>query len=207
VLACRDVHPVSEGDDLMEDREAIAAAAAIVHIQQLAINYAVGVDQRDIDLVAEQFVPDVACGHWGTGRDALKRMYREGDATMDLSIHRVSNHKVDLVDDDHATGIVYLVADHRQHDGTWAYLAGAYHDRYERIDGRWLIRDRKLLFWFRDRDALPPSTRRETDYRVFDKWSNLPDAWPSWGRFWDEVGDEGRTQHPSVRRDARSSSQ
>ena len=134
----------------MKDRDAIAAAAAIVHIQQLAINYAVGVDQRYIDLVAEQFVSDVACGHWGTGR-ALKRMYHEGDATMDLSIHRVSNDKVDLVDDDHATGIVYLTADHRQHDGTWAYLAGAYHDRYERIDGRWLIQDRKLLFWFRDR--------------------------------------------------------
>ena len=110
----------------MSNQDAIAAAAAIVHIQQLAINYAVGVDQRDIDLVAEQFVPDVACGHWGVGRDALKRMYHENDATMDLSIHRVSNHKVDILDDDHATGVVYLTADHRQHDGTWAYMVGAY---------------------------------------------------------------------------------
>ena len=179
----------------------LAEAAAIVHIQQLAINYAVGVDQRDIDLVAAQYAPDVDCGHWGKGRDAVKRMYHENDATMDASIHRVTNHKVDLIDEDHATGIVYLSADHRQHDGSWAYLVGAYHDRYDRLDGRWYIVARRLLFWYRDSDALPPTTRRDPTYRVFAKWPTLPDAWPSWERFWADVGDASKAVHPSVNRD------
>jgi hypothetical protein len=178
-------------------------AADVVDIQQLAIRYAIGVDQRDVDLVADQFVPDVACGHWGTGREAFKQMYTENDATIDVTIHRVTNHMVDIVDADRATGIVYLDADHRMHDGTWARLTGAYHDDYVRIDGRWLIEARKLLFWFRDADALPPTTRRDTEYRTFAKWPTLPDAWPTWHAFWERVGPE-RHEHPGVRRSRES---
>jgi hypothetical protein len=184
----------------------VETAAAIVHIQQLAIRYCVGVDQRDIDLVADQFVTDVECGHWGTGREAFVRMYRENDATMDVTIHRVSNHMVDVLDDDHATGIVYLSADHRMHDGTWAHLAGAYHDTYDRIDGKWLIRARRLLFWYRDADALPPTTRRDTEFRTFSKWGTLPGAWPTWQQFWNEVDDE-RREHPGVRRSRESAAE
>jgi hypothetical protein len=181
--------------------DSVERAAAIVAIQQLAIRYAVGVDQRDLDLVAAQYVPDVVCGHWGTGRDALRAMYLENDSSMDVTIHRVTNHMVDFVDDSHATGIVYLDADHRQHDGTWARLTGAYHDTYlfDANEERWLIESRQLLFWFRDADALPPATRRDRDYRVFNKWPTLPDAWPTWATYWAEVGD-ARPEHSSVRR-------
>jgi len=179
--------------------DAVATAAAIVHIQQLAIRYAQGVDQRDLASVAELFVPDVDCGHWGRGRDALERMYRENDATMGVSIHRVSTHSVEVVDGDSATGTVYLTAEHQQHDGSWARIAGAYHDRYARIDDRWFFAQRRLLCWYRDSDTLAPTTSRDTDYRVFAKWETLPTAWPSWNAFWDEAGDRD-TSHPSVDR-------
>jgi hypothetical protein len=177
----------------------IAAAAAIVQIQQLPIRYGYGVDSRDLEIVAELFVPDVECGHWGRGRDALVRMYTENDATMGITIHRVSNHLVDLVDEDNATGVVYLDAEHQQHDGSWARLAGAYHDTYVRLDGRWYFSIRKLLFWYRDAAALPPTTQRDMTYRVFSKWETLPRAWPTWPAFWEEIGDN-RPDHPSVRR-------
>jgi hypothetical protein len=180
-------------------RDEVAAAAAIVQIQQLPIRYCFGVDSRDIALVAELFVPDIECGHWGRGRDALVRMYSENDSTMGISIHRVSNHLVDLVDEDNATGVVYLAAEHQQHDGSWATLAGAYHDTYTRIDGRWFFSVRKLLFWYRDTAALPPTTARDMTYRVFSKWKMLPHAWPSWDAFWAERGDE-HAEHASVRR-------
>ena len=177
----------------------IAAAAAIVHIQQLPIRYCHGVDSRNLEMVAELYVPDVECGHWGRGRDALVRMYTENDSTMGITIHRVSNHMVDLVDEDNATGIVYLTAEHQQHDGSWARLAGAYHDTYLRLDGRWYFSVRKLLFWYRDADTLPSTTRRDMTYRVFSKWATLPDAWPTWQEFWAENGDN-RPDHPSVER-------
>ena len=179
-------------------QDEIAAAAAIVQIQQLPVRYAYGVDSRDLDLVAELYTPDIECGHWGRGRDALRQMYRENDASMGLSIHRVSNHMVDLIDEDNATGVVYLTAEHQMHDGTWARLAGAYLDTYVRLDGRWHFSSRKLLFWYRDAD-IPTPPHRDTTYRVFKKWPTLPGAWPTWEAFWTEIGDD-RPLHPSVRR-------
>jgi co-chaperonin GroES (HSP10) len=110
-----------------------------------------------------------------------------------------SARSVKLVDIDNATGIVYLSAEHQQHDGTWADLSGAYHDTYQRRDGRWLIVKRKLLFWYRDRYTLSPDITRDRSYRVFSKWPTLPDAWPTWGTFWAEH-ERLTAGHPSVNR-------
>ena len=49
-------------------------AADIVEIQQLAVGYVVGIDRRDPDFIASLFVPDVDCGHWGTGPEAVRKM-------------------------------------------------------------------------------------------------------------------------------------
>lgn len=75
----------------------------------------------------------------------------------------------------------------------------SYHDDYERRDGEWLIARRQLLFWYRDSDTLPAGLNRDTNYRVFAKWPTLPEAWPSWTRFWAEP-DVSRTEHPSITR-------
>jgi ketosteroid isomerase-like protein len=179
----------------------IGRVAAIVEIQQLAIRYTVGIDRRDVDMIAALFVPDVDCGHWGTGPQAFRTMYLENDSTFTASIHQTTNHLVDVESDDRASGTAYLHAEQKMHDGSWARLAGAYEDRYEKIDGRWLIRSRKLLFWYRDADA--PTGLRDTTYRTFSKWPNLPEAWPTWEQFWADVhaayGTEPRL-HPGVKR-------
>ncbi len=176
-------------------------AAAIVEIQQLGIAYCVGIDRRDVDLIAGLFVPDVDCGHWGIGRDAFKVMYRENDSTFTTSIHQATNHLVTVESEDAASGVCYLTAEQRMHDGSWARLAGAYEDRYEKVDGSWLFRARKLLFWYRDADA--PIGLRDTTYRTFAKWPTLPEAWPTWEKFWTDVhaayGPEPRV-HPGVKR-------
>jgi ketosteroid isomerase-like protein len=179
----------------------IGRVAAIVEIQQLAIRYTVGIDRRDVDMIAALFVPDVDCGHWGTGPQAFRTMYLENDSTFTASIHQTTNHLVNVESDDRASGTAYLHAEQKMHDGSWARLAGAYEDRYEKIDGRWLIRSRKLLFWYRDADA--PTGLRDTTYRTFSKWPNLPEAWPTWEQFWADVhaayGTEPRL-HPGVKR-------
>ncbi len=176
-------------------------AASIVEIQQLGIGYVVGIDRRDVDMIAALFVPDVDCGHWGTGPAAFRTMYLENDSTFGTSIHQATNHLVNIEDDDHATGVCYLTAEQQMHDGTWARLAGAYEDKYERVEGRWLFRARKLLFWYRDADA--PIGLRDVTYRTFAKWPNLPAAWPTWEQFWADVreayGPEPRL-HPGVKR-------
>ena len=178
-----------------------AQTSAIVEIQQLGIAYCVGIDRRDVDLIAGLFVPDVDCGHWGTGRGAFRVMYLENDSTFTTSIHQATNHLVTVESEDTASGVCYLTAEQRMHDGTWARLAGAYDDRYEKVDGSWLFRARRLLFWYRDTDA--PVGLRDTTYRTFAKWPTLPDAWPTWERFWADVhaayGPEPRL-HPGVKR-------
>ena len=128
-------------------------AADIIEIQQLAVGYVVGIDRRDVDMIAALFVPDVDCGHWGTGPEAFKRMYLENDSTFGVSIHQATNHLVTIESAERASGICYLTAEQQQHDGSWARLAGAYEDRYERVGGRWLFKARKLLFWYREAAA------------------------------------------------------
>jgi hypothetical protein len=176
-------------------------AASIVEIQQLAIGYVVGIDRRDPEMIAGLFVPDVDCGHWGKGPEAFKKMYLENDSTFGTSIHQATNHLVTIEGPDTASGVCYLTAEQQQHDGSWARLAGAYEDRYRRVDGRWLFEARKLLFWYRDADV--PTGRRDTTYRTFSKWPTLPGAWPTWEQFWTDVreayGPEPRT-HPGVKR-------
>jgi hypothetical protein len=176
-------------------------AADIIEIQQLAIGYVVGIDRRDVDMIAALFVPDVDCGHWGTGPDAFKRMYLENDSTFGVSIHQATNHLVTIDSAERASGVCYLMAEQQQHDGSWARLAGAYEDRYERVAGRWLFKARKLLFWHRD--AAAPTGRRDPTYRTFSKWPTLPGAWPTWEKFWADVheayGPEPRV-HPGVKR-------
>jgi hypothetical protein len=176
-------------------------AATIVEIQQLAIGYVVGIDRRDVDAIAGLFVPDVDCGHWGTGRDAFRRMYLENDSTFGTSIHQATNHLVRLESADRASGTCYLSAEQQMHDGSWARLAGAYEDKYERSEGQWLFRARRLLFWYRDADA--PIGRRDTTYRTFAKWPTLPAAWPTWEQFWADVREAYGPQprvHPGVQR-------
>ncbi len=70
-------------------------AASIVEIQQLGIGYVVGIDRRDVDMIAALFVPDVDCGHWGTGPEAFRKMYLENDSTFGTSIHQATNHLVE----------------------------------------------------------------------------------------------------------------
>jgi hypothetical protein len=161
----------------------------------------VGIDRRDVDAIAGLFVPDVDCGHWGTGRDAFRRMYLENDSTFGTSIHQATNHLVRLESADRASGTCYLSAEQQMHDGSWARLAGAYEDKYERSEGQWLFRARRLLFWYRDADA--PIGRRDTTYRTFAKWPTLPAAWPTWEQFWADVREAYGPQprvHPGVQR-------
>jgi hypothetical protein len=176
-------------------------AADIVEIQQLAVGYVVGIDRRDPDFIASLFVPDVDCGHWGTGPEAFRTMYLENDSTFGVSIHQATNHLVNVESDHRATGVCYLMAEQQQHDGSWAKLAGAYEDRYEKVDGRWLFSARKLLFWHRESGV--PVGRRDPEYRTFSKWPTLPGAWPTWEKFWADVhelyGPEPRV-HPGVKR-------
>jgi len=134
-------------------------------IRQLVYRYAVAVDARDTAAIAAMFVDDVKVAPGVTGRAALQASYDEMLSKQRASILNVGNHIIDFDDADHARGIVYCRAELDAGD-EWIVQQIAYHDRYERHDGRWLFRGRRhLLFYGGDvltrPNTLPPAEQPE----------------------------------------------
>ena len=162
----------------------ISRLLAYEEIRQLAARYALAVDSRDIDTLVGLFVDDVRVGD-RVGREALRASFEAMLRDIGVSILNVGTHLIDLIDDDHATGIVYCHA--QVEDGErWIHQAIAYTDTYERRDGRWLfVRRRHELFYGVAAPVnpmtLPPANWPEHP----DGRGTLPQRWESWQRFWD----------------------
>src|SRR5262245_4054671 len=190
--------------DTSELEARLARVEAQLAIQQLAVRYANAVDARDLDLMVEQWASDVWMGKaFGEGRDAVRAFFTPVLQGFHRSIHMIVGHRIDLVDDDHATGLVYCRAEHESLD-EWVVQAITYEDTYRRVDGAWGFAKRVHRHWYSwpvDETPVGPT---------FEKWPNrgrqgplpdLPHAWPSWDRFWTEAGDESRlryTRHPAA---------
>jgi ketosteroid isomerase-like protein len=113
-------------------------------IQQLAARYALSVDSKDVDAIAELFVDDVnAGGDWGIGRDAIKRFYREALSRFYRSMHLIAGHVIIFDDRDHAHGVVHCRAEHEA-GSKWGIMVMNYKDDYERHAGTWFFRRRRL---------------------------------------------------------------
>ncbi len=119
-------------------------------IRQLASRYAIALDSRDLDTLVNLFVDDVQVGRERVGHDALRASFTEQLGELGVTILLVGNHVIDVIDDDHATGIVSCRGEIEMED-QWVVQAIQYHDTYERHDGTWLfVRRRHLLFYGAD---------------------------------------------------------
>ena len=154
-------------------------------IRQLAAWYAVAVDSRDLDRLVSLFVDDVRVGRDTYGRDALRASFDESLRGIGRSILNVGTHAIDLVDDDHATGLVYCKGEIQDGD-RWIHQAILYRDTYERRDGRWyFVRRIHELFYGAEVGVnplgLPPANWPEHH----DGMGTVPESFPTWGPFWD----------------------
>lgn len=152
-------------------------------IQQLPIRYALAVDSRDVEGWLRLFVPDVRVGRDLTGRDALRTAIVPQLKQFYRSIHQIVGHRVELVDDDTATGNVYCRAEHEVGE-RWVVMAIRYDDAYRRIDGQWFFARRKEMHWYAaDLEDHPQAVG-------MNGWSppagpaNLPDDVATWSAFW-----------------------
>ncbi|MEU7814018.1 nuclear transport factor 2 family protein [Pseudonocardia sp. NPDC049154] len=158
-------------------------------IRDLAARYALAVDSRDLDSLAELFVADVDNGRAGKGRGALRTWFGEVLTGFYRSMHFVSGHVVDLVDSDYATGSVYCRAEHEDGDA-WVVMAIRYLDTYRRDDGVWYFERRRLQPWY-VADAL-----EHPQDAAFSRWpgreqsqpARLPKGFPTWEPFWEGAG-------------------
>ena len=157
---------------------------SIQAIQQLAARYAVAVDSRDVDAWVQLFIDDVNCGRHGNGRKVLRDVIAGSLRSFYRSIHFVGNHQVDLIDADHATGIVYCRAEHEV-GAQWIVVPVAYFDEYERRNGTWYFVRRREKHWYSvDQLERPPALSHR--WPEGGKPARLPGDFPTWTKFWSD---------------------
>lgn len=170
----------------MDDLTQLVARDAI---RDLPLRYAVAVDGKDLDAIAELFVPNVDNGRFGPGRDGVRSFYDQALRKFHCSMHLVANHVIDLGDEDHASGIVYCTAYHHVLDPEhWFDEALAYFDAYERVDGEWLFRRRRLRSWFRQYNGHPElgNARVASPLETSGpkRGARMPESFPTFEAFW-----------------------
>jgi hypothetical protein len=180
----------------LADLEArIARLEALDEIRQLAAKYAVALDMRDFDSLANLFVDDVGVPGKQRGREAMRQWYdTEIRRSLLGSAHGVLGHVIDVHDADRASGLVYSRND-LETESVWLIELLAYLDSYERRKGRWYFARRTPLFWYQCDITHPPVGPQKM------RWPGSPDhdggfhdAFPSWEAF--QTADPGRFDAP-----------
>ena len=156
-------------------------------IRQLASRYAIALDARDLHTLVGLFVDDVRVGRDRVGRDALRESFAAQLRDLGVTILLVGNHVIDVIDDDHATGIVSCRGEIERGD-EWIIQAIQYHDTYERRDGTWqFVRRRHLLFYGADVLERPIGLPLAHWPASATGKGDLPESLPTWQAFYDDL--------------------
>jgi hypothetical protein len=181
-MALRNHEAESTSDASLSDR--IERLESLEAIRDLVNRYAIAADVRDVDAVLEMFVPDVDCGSFGRGRDALRRFYAVIWCRFYRSLHKVTAQTATLTDSDHATGTVFMRAEHEVGE-RWVVVAMALFDDYERRARRWHFVRRRIEFLYGcDQLDRPQAVAFDDARALTDRAPTLPGSKESWVSFW-----------------------
>jgi hypothetical protein len=166
---------------------------SLAEIRQLPVRYALALDSRDIAALVTLFPSDVRVGRDHSGRDALREWFVDAMSKVRTTVHVVANHIVDFESADRARGVVYC-RDEVEYPETGQWQVGMlqYHDTYQRVDGEWVFERRKFHRWYQV-DALErpsPGAGIDPDTDPITT-ASLPQAFPTWTTFWDDVAARG----------------
>ncbi|MBK7948971.1 MAG: nuclear transport factor 2 family protein [Deltaproteobacteria bacterium] len=163
---------------------------AYEEIRQLASRYSVAADARDLDALVALFVPDVRVGRDRSGHEALRADFDRSFRQVGITFLNVGTHVIDLVDADHATGIVYArgeIQDGGPESPRFIVHAIQYHDTYERRDGRWLFVRRKHFLVYGAELGVNPLKLAPANWPASQTGlGSHPQALETWKRFWNE---------------------
>ncbi len=132
---------------MTEPLDQVAWLVANEEIRQLASRYAVALSHRRFDELVELFVPDVRVGRDGRGRAALRDDFERQLAPLGRVILQVTNHVIDVVDADSATGVVGSRGE-LELGADWVVQVIEYRDTYRRHEGHWLFERRRHHLWY-----------------------------------------------------------
>jgi hypothetical protein len=166
----------------------IARLEAYEQIRQLASRYALALDSRDMEMMATVFAPEVRTRDGKTmSREAFKNrldaVLRHG---FSRTFHIIGNHIIDLIDEDHARGVVYCRPEHEVGE-LWVVMPITYWDEYVRVDGRWYFAKREVHVLYAA-DVLEHPLKVKDRFHFPDNptlhEADLPEAWPTWNEYW-----------------------
>jgi SnoaL-like domain len=163
-------------------------------IGQLPPRYALALDSRDLDSLVGLFAPDVDCGRWGIGRQALKDFYDPTLRQFYRCHHQIVGHVIELdpTNPDRAKGSTYCRAEHEDKD-KWIVMTICYFDLYERHDGHWYFKSRDERHWYSSEICDRPG---QPQFQNWDKFSKdryqprLPNTFPHWEAYWSKSTSE-----------------
>jgi uncharacterized protein (TIGR02246 family) len=170
---------------LAEIRDRLERLESREEIRQLPSKYALALDMRDMDAMANLFIEDVRVGAGKTGRQALRdwldeTMRRQFDGTS----HHVGTQIVEFVDADNAVGVVYSRNEHET-GAEWVVMQMMYYDSYARVSGRWFFRRRQPLYWYASDLNKPPIGARKMRWPGREPYEGaFHELFPSWKAFW-----------------------
>ncbi len=129
-------------DARLEDRAAIA---------EQMYRYARATDWLETDGHRQVFAPDCvfASPHSADvhGIDGVVAWMDQALAQFEATQHLIGNISITFTGEDSADAVSYVRAWHRYRDRERADMVmwGEYHDRWERAEGQWRIRERRVL--------------------------------------------------------------
>ena len=90
------------------------------------------------------------------GKEALRAFFRDTIfATNAFMVHMMSNHLIDFVDADRATGSVWLIAESVKKSGVRSRVIARYEDEYRRTEQGWKFQLRSIRIG-PGREIVPP---------------------------------------------------
>jgi hypothetical protein len=116
--------------------------------QRLALDYSFLADAGRMEEWSRLFAEDGEMHMFGTvhkGPGAILAAVSTGDAASRLTVHAITNHRIDVLGEDEAAGSVYILvfAGERKGDGPVAIpqitplMVGTYEDHYRRTPTGW----------------------------------------------------------------------
>lgn len=170
----------------LRDVDPLAWLVACEEIRQLASRYAVTLNHRDLEALSRLFVADVRIGRELVGRAALRENMATQLADGHRTILQVTNHVIDVLDADHATGVVGTRGEIERGD-EWVIQVIEYHDIYERREGHWLFSRRRHHLWYGADMLTRPNVLPDANWPQSQTGKGvLPEIMPSWQAWTDE---------------------
>jgi hypothetical protein len=161
-----------ENDSAEAMRSAIQLLLDIEAIKRTKHAYFRCIDTANFEELATLFHPDVQVHFKGgtyewklSGRDEYVASVRQSFHTRSVGHHNAHHPEIDVLSPTEATGVWYLT------DNMWImnlknFTTGTalYWDRYEKVDGRWLIKDTKYERIYELNERCDPEPKFDSHY-------------------------------------------